>query len=170
MPRHPLPDPIKHCARCGSLMTRIRMSGRLEDMTVFKKKKYCNQGCMAAAMTGVIKVLNEKNSYRQSARARESSCVECGSKKSLHVHHVDQNPLNNSQSNLKTLCARCHKLTHLRLSNKIFQHSKSCSLCSHQARHNGLCSTHYSRMRRHGDPHLVRRWNGHGTPVILKVL
>lgn len=41
-------------------------------------------------------------------------CQDCGKVQGKHVHHKDRNPQNNAPSNLKRLCARCHKLEHLR--------------------------------------------------------
>ena len=36
-------------------------------------------------------------------------CENCGTKKSLHVHHIDEDRKNNVQSNLIVLCGECHK-------------------------------------------------------------
>ena len=38
-------------------------------------------------------------------------CAECGGQ-STERHHIDDNPLNNVQSNIKALCRRCHTLEH----------------------------------------------------------
>lgn len=35
-------------------------------------------------------------------------CVECFTNKSLVVHHLDENPLNNEFNNLITVCRSCH--------------------------------------------------------------
>jgi len=32
----------------------------------------------------------------------------------LDVHHIDENHFNNAISNLKTLCANCHRLQHIK--------------------------------------------------------
>ena len=39
-------------------------------------------------------------------------CVFCGSTHKLHVHHLDHDPRNNLESNLITLCERCHAIEH----------------------------------------------------------
>ncbi len=39
-------------------------------------------------------------------------CAACGSQKMLCVHHVDENPQNNAESNLQTLCNSCHSFWH----------------------------------------------------------
>lgn len=48
---------------------------------------------------------------------RGYECEECGRTQwlgkpiPLEVHHIDGNPLNNSQDNLQLLCCNCHSLT-----------------------------------------------------------
>lgn len=44
---------------------------------------------------------------------KDSYCVECGRKKSLHRHHSDGNILNNDLNNIVILCRRCHIQDHL---------------------------------------------------------
>ena len=41
-----------------------------------------------------------------------SACVVCKSEKSPHVHHIDENPMNNMASNLVVLCSSCHRSWH----------------------------------------------------------
>jgi len=93
-------------------MRRVGFNGRLEDLTAFSKRVYCDRTCMAAGYEGTMKVPNEKNSRRQSAKCREQKCNRCD-RLSHHVHHRDRNPMNNDPSNLESLCASCHKLEHL---------------------------------------------------------
>lgn len=45
-------------------------------------------------------------------------CQCCGTKDDLIIHHVDCNKLNNSPSNLITLCGQCHNSIHAKYSNK----------------------------------------------------
>lgn len=44
------PDPEKYCAACGTRMSRKRFSGRLEEMPIFKRRRFCDQQCMANGM------------------------------------------------------------------------------------------------------------------------
>ena len=39
-------------------------------------------------------------------------CVDCGTDKKIHVHHIDFDPLNNNLNNLVYLCTVCHGLKH----------------------------------------------------------
>lgn len=168
MPMPRKADPAKSCRACNAALVRKRINGRLEDRGTFLRRVYCDRACLAMGYEGTIKVLNDKNSHRQSAKANRGACEECARLTKTHVHHVDGNGLNNAPSNLKTLCASCHRLAHSQLKRETLQRFKPCSHCSREARHNGLCNTHYSRWRRHGDPLLVKRWNGHGEPAYLR--
>src|SRR5262249_34045340 len=40
------------------------------------------------------------------------ACCYCKSRKSVICHHIDENPLNNTSSNLCWLCSRCHGIIH----------------------------------------------------------
>lgn len=162
MPRPRLPDPKKKCQQCNTLMQRKRFaSGTLEDRTAFLKRKYCDQVCMAKAMTGVIKNPNPRNSRRQSAKQARSKCQNCGTTSNLHVHHKNLDPMDNRKSNFQTLCGRCHKRLHWQITNATKPPAPPCKNCNKPARHNGLCNTHWTRFRKSGDPLLRReRQNG----------
>ncbi|AEY69677.1 putative HNH endonuclease [Brucella phage 110_141] len=45
-------------------------------------------------------------------------CVICEDDKKLHVHHIDNWPMNNASTNLVTLCPACHKEAHRSLRGK----------------------------------------------------
>lgn len=84
--------------------------------------KYCNTTC------------NEKfriNSYREYSKYKKENCEKCGAKESdseywfnkrLTIHHIDENPSNNKNSNLKTLCRRCHSIEHTKKENHSLTH------------------------------------------------
>ena len=48
---------------------------------------------------------------RQAALARDGQCVDCGSTRRLHVHHLGD-PDNHALDNLATLCISCHRKRH----------------------------------------------------------
>jgi hypothetical protein len=76
----------------------------------------------------------------------------CGSTRKRHVHHRDENPMNNAPANLQTLCASCHRLVHSPHFDKTTGQRKPCLHCEKPAQKLGLCWTHNSRRIRFGDP------------------
>jgi|SRR5581483_1954216 len=156
MPRTALPDPIKYCAACGARLTRKRFNGTLEDMGAFRRRRYCNQACMAVGQEGTIKVMSPRNSRRQSAKAVREKCETCGRNGRLHVHHRDENPLNNDPSNLMSLCGSCHRQAHSPNFAGIPGQRRRCEHCSKPAMQRGLCWTHLTRHKKYGDP-LLRK-------------
>lgn len=111
MPRKPLDLPTRYCERCGVGMQRRRFGDRLEDASVFQKRRYCSLSCA-----------NSRGNWGESSTARrreahksaKQACERCGkAPRRLHVHHKDENPNNNLPGNLETLCPSCHKLAHL---------------------------------------------------------
>jgi hypothetical protein len=168
-----IPCPEKNCEHCKKPMVRKRFGTTLEDRATFMRRKHCDRTCMAGSMEGRIKVLSPRSSRKQSAKKAKPKCETCGRPRKetrLYVHHVDEDPLNNDPSNLKTLCGSCHQLTHSRSPKGIPKPPSDCRFCSRPAYRRGVCNTHRSRMRRHGDAHAVRRWNGSGEPVYLRDL
>jgi hypothetical protein len=57
-----------------------------------------------------IKILKEDTSKYQ--KYLKDACEICGSKKDLEVHHINKNHLDNSITNLMTVCSSCHKRIH----------------------------------------------------------
>jgi len=88
-------------------MRRKRYGDRLEDLGVFKRRKYCDKQCMAAHHATQEPTSKAGHQWR-SRRHRKSACERCGSTEKLHVHHKDNNWRNGDISNLETLCASCH--------------------------------------------------------------
>lgn len=67
--------------------------------------------------------LREK--YGQAAADRwnhaDGKCEACGAKyghTAIHLHHIDQNPTNNTFANFACLCFDCHRLVHLLLKSR----------------------------------------------------
>lgn len=152
-------DPLKHCKACGAVLRRKRMpSGQIEDMGSFLRRLYCNQACMAKGMEG-MKVVSPQNSRKQSRKSCRGQCEQCGRPRQsgrLYVHHIDENPLNNEPSNLKTLCGSCHRLEHTRKSKGTPLPLRLCAYCTSPARKRGMCQKHYQRWKKHGDPFLIQ--------------
>lgn len=102
-------DPMKHCERCGVLLTRKRFGKRLEDRGVFLRRRFCGLSCSNS------KVEVGKSAHHWRARQQKAqACEGCGTTVGLHVHHKDRNPANNSPENLTTLCGSCHLRLHWR--------------------------------------------------------
>ena len=80
------------------------------------------------------------------------NCERCGKTGKLHVHHKDENPENNVKSNLETLCASCHKVSHSPNYTGTPPQRKPCKYCEKPVYRKGLCGTHLSRLKRHGNP------------------
>ncbi len=97
----------KPCGTCGAIMYRKRSFGRLEDLGVFNRRKYCSRSCGNSRLevkTGTL--------LWRARRHRKKACEACGYTRFLHAHHVDQNQENNDPVNLQTLCKHCHNFWH----------------------------------------------------------
>ena len=114
------PDPEKYCAYCGKEMHRVRFeSVRLEDLSAFSRRKYCNRECMRKAF---VKVGQSKQTYRcahlsayrlaYEILGKEKRCEICGSKRNIDVHHKDKNYRNNTAENIMIVCRSCHMKLH----------------------------------------------------------
>ena len=116
MPMPRKQEPAKHCMHCGSLLGRKRFSsGRLEDMGVFQRRKYCDKTCMAAAFDAkpVKADPNWMTAHHHARKACPAGpCSHCGKPGRTDVHHKDENWRNNSPDNLIRLCRSCHIKAH----------------------------------------------------------
>jgi len=58
--------------------------------------------------------MSEPGGYREKAmREYGDECVECGGGENTVVHHIDNDPDNDSIENLTVLCRSCHGKVHL---------------------------------------------------------
>src|SRR3990172_10467882 len=151
----PKPEPILACSGCGELLHRKRINGRLEDLGIFTKRKYCNRMCMAKGQTRET-VRRLSNSRIKAHRKIKSECETCGAAGRLHVHHRDENPFNNSIANLQTLCPSCHLRMHSPNYLGIRLQRIPCLHCSKPVARKGLCNTHLTRFKKYGDPFLKK--------------
>lgn len=109
----PIPVPEKHCERCGTLLERTRMNGRLEDRSVFMRRRFCSLHCANSRGRWGESL---KTMHKESLKVRGERCTDCGVRpknlRHLHVHHIDGNWRDNSLSNLVTVCFKCHMKRH----------------------------------------------------------
>lgn len=147
--------PVKFCAYCGEKLERKTYSDRLEDLGVFRRRKYCDQKCMAS---GQIKKDATKSAYlKRIHHLRGSSCEICGSTSNLANHHKDENWKNEEPSNLMTLCGSCHTKLHWQTGKKIPKKQLPCKVCGKPSKGLGMCEKHYVRFKKYGDPYLTKR-------------
>src|SRR5262245_11321958 len=110
------PTPDQLCEECGAKLERKRFeSGRLEDLSVFKRRKFCDQKCMAKAFDSRhrqgLHWMAAHHHARQVMGAK-TECALCPSTKNLDVHHRDEDYQNNAPENLIVLCRSCHLKVH----------------------------------------------------------
>lgn len=143
------------CKACGIELERKRYRKRLEGNGVFRKRKYCNLACMG---TGYMKERPTKSAIgKRNLQHRKKSCEICGISENLAVHHKDRNRYNNELTNLQTLCGSCHTSLHHKQGDLVVKKPPvPCRICDKQSYRLGLCSTHLSRFKRHGNPLVVR--------------
>lgn len=146
------------CAWCGvPLRQKVYWpSGRTESLSNFLERKFCDRKCMAKAMEKE-RCESLSHSRLKAQRLGAPSCELCGSTQNLQVHHKDEDPRNNDLRNLKTLCASCHKRTHLLCYDPTTAQRKPCRFCTAPSFRNDLCATHRSRFKRFGHPLAKKR-------------
>lgn len=108
MPRPRKKESVKYCQHCDIKLNRKIFNGRLEDLSVYEKRKYCSRSCANSKK-------NPKCKSTYSMRARKflkDTCESCDWNLSLQVHHVDQDYTNNVEQNIQTLCKHCHDFWH----------------------------------------------------------
>jgi hypothetical protein len=95
-----------------------------------------------------------KDGYRFHARKLRGDCCEnCGTTDNLNAHHKDEDLANNSPENIQTLCGSCHTKHHWKDGKKPWKkYDGVCVVCGKESIR-GMCETHRTRLKRHGDPH-----------------
>lgn len=100
-------EPKKHCELCGTVMLRKRYQGRLEDLSVFMRRRFCSLRC-ANTRTDLT-----KHGYSWRARKHlKTKCEACGYTRALQAHHINQSIKDNRPENIQTLCKHCHDFWH----------------------------------------------------------
>jgi hypothetical protein len=142
----PKPDPERHCGSCGALMSRKRFNGRLEDMSVFLRRRYCGRECMARAY--VKEEVTRKGHLVRARKFRKSACEICGGNEKLGIHHKDRDWANDAPDNLQTLCASCHTSLH-HAAGEISPRLplRNCRVCGRPDCNRSVCNTCRTRER-----------------------
>jgi len=157
-------DPVKYCAACGRQLARKRINGRLEDLGVFLRRKYCNRRCMAKGQRKLI--VKRATLHKRASRFRANKCENCPATTNLALHHIDGNPANNRKSNRMTLCGSCHTRWHWEHGKTTRKPKRFCEVCGMPARKSKWCQKHYQRFRKYGDPCLTKRKIGQSWQVV----
>jgi len=99
---------VRTCASCGS--TEVK-----------RQRKYCptciEKNVYSTAATDVESVKQDRTRRAVLIRERGHSCAVCklgewvGQPIPLELDHIDGNPDNNSEGNLRLICPNCHALT-----------------------------------------------------------
>lgn len=98
---------------------------------------------------------------------QKQACELCGGTSRLGLHHKDRDRMNNSPSNLQTVCPTCHTRLHWAEDKKPWRrHPATCSVCGKPAKRLGLCETHRSRQLRHGSPYLTKQRLGRSWQLV----
>lgn len=104
-------DPKKYCRHCRARLHRKRYNGRLEDLAVFRRRKFCDKICMEKAHEA-RSIISRSGYLWRARRHLKNQCEMCCKKKKLQIHHEDRDWKNNDPKNLRTLCAPCHRKLH----------------------------------------------------------
>lgn len=143
MPMPRKPDPLKHCAHCGTRLARKRSaSGVLESLLHFVRRKYCDQKCMAQAFDAKPMKADAgwmTGHYHARKVVPPGPCAKCGKPDASDVHHKDEDYRNNSPENLVRLCRSCHMKEH--------NPRGSCSVCGDPVKGLGYCNRHYLQFK-----------------------
>jgi len=158
MPHKRTPDPEKFCHYCKKPLERKTINGRLEDRTVFLRRKYCNKACFGKAI--VQEHVTAGAYHKRAVNFRKTTCEMCGARENLHAHHMDGDISNNVKLNIQTLCASCHLKHHWKIGTHAAKPRAVCRICGNPARRLVLCSMHYQRLKKYGDPCLTKKRNG----------
>lgn len=114
--------PEKFCCFCGKKLERTRFaSGRLEDLSAFLRRKFCNRICMSKDFDRRPVKDNPQwmtAHYHARKLLQKTHCYICGATFNLDIHHIDENWRNNSLMNLMCVCRSCHLKLH-RNSNQL---------------------------------------------------
>lgn len=144
-------DPIKHCENCKKQFYRVYYGKRLQDLSSFKKRKFCSKLCQLEYH------LNREQTRQWIGRKLQSfkknKCSICKGNHWLGVHHIDGNWQNNDIKNIVTLCASCHTKQHWKKGDyKYNLPKKFCQICGLPHKAKNFCNKHYRNWKNTGNP------------------
>jgi hypothetical protein len=67
------------------------------------------------AMSDPAARASDGGAVRDPRKWRKSACESCGSTYELEAHHRDEDRVNNTPENIRTLCRTCHRAEHVEL-------------------------------------------------------
>ena len=105
--------PEKLCEWCGTLFSRKRVGKKqeLECVSNYMRRKFCSISC-SVSKQHATEPPTVAASRKRAQKSNIGICEACTSTREVVVHHVNGNPMDNSPSNLQTLCAPCHSFWH----------------------------------------------------------
>lgn len=105
--------PVKQCEWCGTSFERKRTGKRhqLECASNFMRRRFCSISC-AAAKQHATEPPTAAASRKRAQKSVSGFCEACGTSADLTIHHVNGDPMDNSPSNMQTLCRQCHAFWH----------------------------------------------------------
>lgn len=140
---------------CGIKLERKRYNGRLEDFGVFKRRKFCNQECMAKYRliqpnpNATWRIAHQTAQKINERILKRTQCEICGKSGRLDVNHISWNWKDNSLKNLQVLCRSCH--------SKIHKLKSVCWICGKPMKGLGYCDKHYQRYKKYGCPLMKKK-------------
>ena len=113
MPKEAKQTPAKSCEWCGSIFTRGRLgkNNQLECVANYMRRKFCSISC-SVKRQHATEPPTAAASRKRAKKQLQGQCESCGWTVDLCIHHVNGNPMDNSASNLQTLCMNCHSYWH----------------------------------------------------------
>lgn len=158
------PPPAISCLSCGKMLTRKTYpGGGVESYTEMESRRFCDHVCHGKEIARPDGPLHGGLPHRGRKIARRKkprvACSACGTTRRLEVHHKDKDATNNAPDNLEVLCLKCHRSRH--------KSEHVCRVCGGQGMALGLCSKHYQRFKKYGDP-LVKQLNRHTPPQTVQ--
>jgi len=106
------PSEVMRMVRKAVCAKESGKNNTLECKANFMRRKFCSRSCSVSKQHTREALTVAASRKRASREFMLERCDSCGSAVSLSVHHIDGNPMNNTPSNMQTLCLSCHSFWH----------------------------------------------------------